>query len=206
MTAPTRRRAKREFRVHFAELSARDREELERIPVTSLARTQLDLAAGGTLAQVERNLRRAEELGVFDLGPLEDVLDRNGHHPGVGRLRKALAIYRPRTRLTRSGLEDAFLELIEKADLPLPATNYLVAGFELDAYWEAERFGVELDVFETHGTHLSFEEDRRRDDELLLLGIETIRITGPRFEAEPAAMIARVAAHLERRRREFRAA
>lgn len=108
VTAPTRRRAKREFRVHFAELSARDREELERIPVTSLARTQLDLAAGGTLAQVERNLRRAEELGVFDLGPLEDVLDRNGHHPGVGRLRKALAIYRPRTRLTRSGLEDAF--------------------------------------------------------------------------------------------------
>ena len=29
--------------------------------------------------------------------------------------------------------------------------NFNVAGFELDAYWEAERFAVELDVYETHG-------------------------------------------------------
>jgi hypothetical protein len=203
VTAASRRRAKRPFRIHFAELAARDRASVERIPATALPRTLLDLAGMGTPQMVTRNLRRAEELELFDLGAIEELLARAGGHPGAGRLREALDIYRPQPAFTRSGLEERFLELVAEAGLPRPATNYVVAGFELDAYWEAERFGVELDVYETHGSHASFEGDRRRDDELLLEGIETIRVTGPRLEREPDATIERVVAHLERRRREL---
>ena len=77
--------------------------------------------------------------------------------------------------------------------------NRFVAGHEIDAYWEAERFGVELDVYATHGSRLSFEEDRVRDDELLLAGIETTRVTGPRLDREPGTVIDSLRAHLARR-------
>lgn len=42
---------------------------------------------------------------------------------------------------------------------PVPAMNCNVAGMEIDAYWDAERFAVELDVYETHGTRAAFERD-----------------------------------------------
>ncbi len=38
-----------------------------------------------------------------------------------------------------------------------------------------------------------------RDDELLLAGIETIRVTGPRLDREPGAVVDSVRRHLERR-------
>lgn len=173
------------------------------IPVTSLARTKLDLAGFLSGPQLDRVLERSEASGSFDLTTLEDVVVRNKSHPGAGKLRRALAIYRPEPAFTRSGLERRFLELVREAGLPLPSMNLNVGGFELDAYWEPERFAVELDVYETHGTHLAFENDRWRQDDLLLDGIETIRVTGPRLDAEPRETIERIAAHLERRRRDL---
>ena len=90
---------------------------------------------------------------------------------------------------------------MKKAGLPAPAMNLNVLGYELDAYWEAERFAVELDVYETHGSHAAFERDRLRQEDLKLKGVEMIRVTGPRLDHEPAAIVARVAAHLGQRRR-----
>jgi hypothetical protein len=68
-----------------------------------------------------------------------------GRHPGVGRLRQALDIYRDEPAFTRSGLERRFLELVKTAGLPTPSMNFVVAGFELDAYWEPERFAAHLE-------------------------------------------------------------
>ncbi|MBS1886567.1 MAG: hypothetical protein JSU06_05190 [Actinobacteria bacterium] len=77
--------------------------------------------------------------------------------------------------------------------------NRFVAGHEIDAFWEEEGFGVELDVYGTHGSRLSFEEDRVRDDELLHAGIETTRVTGPRLDREPGAVLDSLRRHLARR-------
>jgi len=101
----------------------------------------------------------------------------------------------------RSNLEKRFRHLVIAAGLPRPQTNVAVEGYELDAYWEAEGFAVELDVYATHGSRRSFEADRERADDLLLAGIELIRVTDVRLEREPRETIARVAAHLARRRR-----
>ena len=38
-----------------------------------------------------------------------------------------------------------------------------------------------------------------RDDELLLAGIETTRVTGPRLDREPGAVIDSLRSHLARR-------
>lgn len=95
------------------------------------------------------------------------------------------------------GLEKRWLELVLAAGLPQPHMNYVEQGFELDCYWPEYRFVVELDVFETHGTHAAFERDRERQEELLLAGISMTRVTGARLEREPEKVIRRVARLLE---------
>ncbi|HEX5927811.1 MAG TPA: AbiEi antitoxin N-terminal domain-containing protein [Solirubrobacterales bacterium] len=200
LTAPTKRHGIGPARLHFAPLDARDRTEREVIPVTSLARTQLDLAATLPPGRIERVLERSEELQLLDLSSLEELLSRVTHHRGVRPLREALAIHRPDPTFTRSGLERRFLALVKTAGLPVPAMNRNVAGFELDAYWEAERFAVELDVFETHGTRAAFERDRLRQEDLLLAGIAVDRVTGPRLEREPQQVIERLQRLLAQRR------
>lgn len=96
------------------------------------------------------------------------------------------------------------MELVEKACLPTPSTGFNELGCELDVYWLEERFAVELDVYETHGTREAFEGDRLRQENLKLGGIEMIRVTGPRLDREPGEVIERVAVLLEMRRRELR--
>jgi very-short-patch-repair endonuclease len=115
-------------------------------------------------------------------------------------MREKLAVFRTDPAFTRSTLEKRFLAHVRTTTLPVPATNFGVAGFELDAYWGRERFAVELDVYETHGTHMAFERDRIRGEELLAIGIEMIRITGPRLDREPEEVMRRLGQHLERRR------
>jgi hypothetical protein len=204
VTAPTRRRAKRRFKVHFSSILAEeDRSLRDGIPVTALPRTLLDLAITARGDQLEGYLERAEERDLFDLAAVEALLTRCGGHRGRGRLAKALVIYRPDPAFTRSRFEKRFRRLVQAAGLPAPAANFNLAGYELDAYWPDLRFAVELDLFETHGSRAAFERDRRRQEELKLLGIEMIRITKPRLDQEPKAVLRNLTALLERRRHEL---
>jgi very-short-patch-repair endonuclease len=203
VTVPTSRRQRQPFRLHFAALAAEDRARRDGIPLTALPRTFLDQAASAHPAALDRMLERAEERGLFDLWAVKALLDRASGHPGAGALRRALAIYRQPVAFTRSGLEKRFVELVVAAKMPRPTMNTFVEGYELDAYWESERFAVELDVYETHGSHASFERDRLRQEDLKLRGIEMVRITGRRLEREPLAVIERVDALLHQRRRQL---
>lgn len=166
--------------------------------MTSSPRTLLDLAATVRFDWLERMVERSEELGLFDLHQVEDLLARTMGHHGHAPLRQAIALYRPYS-FTRSGLEKRFLELVIAAGLPQPRTNFVAHGFELDCCWPEHRFAVELDVFETHGTRAAFERDRERQEELLLAGIAMTRVTGPRLEREPEQVIERVARLLSER-------
>lgn len=204
VTAPTRRRAKRLFVVHFSSILAEeDRTVREGLPVTALPRTLLDLAIRSRPDQMDGYLERAEERDLLDLRAIEDLLARAGGHRGRGRLARALAIYSPDPSFTRSKFERRFRRLVEAAGLPAPSMNFNVAGFELDAYWPDLRFAVELDLFETHGSRAAFERDHVRHEELKPLGLEMIRITAPRLKREPRQVIGNLATLLERRRHEL---
>jgi hypothetical protein len=204
VTAPIRRRAQREFVVHFSSILApEDRREREGIPVTSVPRSLMDLAIRSQPQQLDRLLERTEELGLFDLHALQDVLDRAGGHRGRGRLRRALALYQPDPAFTRSRFEKDFRRRARRAGIPAPSMNFNAHGYELDAYWPDLRFAVELDLFETHGTRAAFERDHLRQEELKLRGIEMVRITRPRFQRDPDAVMRNLAALLERRRAEL---
>jgi very-short-patch-repair endonuclease len=172
------------------------------IPVTSISRTLLDLAAGLPRDRFERALEKSERLELFNLHSIQELLGRCGRHPGARRLRTAVTAYQPPT-FTHSDLERLFLELIRQAGLPRPSVNFFVAGYEIDMYWPRERFGVELDGFEFHRTRSAFERDRRRQEDLKLEGIEIVRLTWRRIEHEPDQVAHRLRALLRRRRAEL---
>jgi hypothetical protein len=190
-------------RIHRARrLESVDLQRVEGLPTTSVPRTLLDMAAAVAFERLEKLVERSEELELFDLRAVEELLARTMGHHGQGRLRRAISLYKP-SSFTRSGLEKRWLELVLAAGLPQPHMNYVEHGFELDCYWPEYRFAVELDVFETHGTRAAFERDHVRQEELKLLGVEMIRVTRPRLQREPEAVLRNLATLLERRRREL---
>jgi hypothetical protein len=138
VVAPVGRTRRRGLVLHRAShLHDEDRAEGDGVPVTSVARTLLDMAALLKLDRLRPMLRRSEELRRFDLRQVEAVLDRNRGHAGSGRQRRALVLYRP-PRFTRSGLERDFLSAVERAGLPDPVSGWVELGYELDVY------GIEL--------------------------------------------------------------
>ena len=177
VTAPIRRRAKREFRVHFSSILApEDRGGAGRDPghlrAADAARPRDSRAAGpgwtvcwsGRKSSSSSTSTRSKTCST---APAAIVV--------AGALRRALALYQPDPSFTRSRFERRFRRRVIAAGLPAPSMNFNVAGYELDAYWPDLRFAVELDLFETHGTRAAFERDRVRQEELKLLGIEMIR-------------------------------
>jgi hypothetical protein len=199
VTSPSPRARRPPIRLHRAsKLTEADRALHDGVPVTSVARTLLDQAALVSRRRLRRLLKRSEELGLFDLAAVHDVLGRNKGHRGTKRLRRAIALYEP-PPFTRSEFEDRFYEAVLAAGLPAPRVNFNLAGMEVDLYWPEHRFAVELDLFETHGTRESFEEDRLRREDLLLEGVGMTNVTGPRFAREPEAVLARLRRLLEER-------
>lgn len=205
VTTPVPRKRRGSVRIHRSEtLIDADRALEQGIPVTSVARTALDLAAVVRFRSLRRAIRRSEELEAFDLADFRSVLARNRGHRGASVLERAIDIYEP-PRLTRSELERELLALLERAGVPTPATAFNVAGYELDLYWPDLRFAVEIDVYATHGGHESFEEDRRRDEDLKLAGVELTRVTGRRLEREPQQVVDRIRRLLDQRRQQLTA-
>jgi hypothetical protein len=200
VTTPIPRKARAGVRLHRSRaLTQGDRARPDGIPATAVPRTLLDLAAAVRFPSLQRMLERSEELKLFDLGPVEALLDRTRGHHGWGRLRRAIALYEP-VPFNRSEFERRFVAAVVAAGMPRPATNFVEAGFELDVYWPEQRFAVELDVYATHGTRGAFERDRLRQEDLKLAGVEMTRVTDVRFYREPAAALDRVLALLEQRR------
>jgi len=179
-------------------LDQEDRALVDGIPVTSVARTLLDLAWKLRIDQLRRVLARAEDLKLLDLEAIHDVIERNRGHHGAKRLRFALATYE-RPIWTRSEFERRFVDRLLAAGLPRPATGWNEVGHEIDVYWPDRRFGVELDSFATHGNRAAFEADRERDLHFALARIETIRVTELQFHRDPATIVAGVQRLLARR-------
>ena len=171
----------------------------ERLPVTSVPRTLLDYAWTASQFRLELAIDRADRLDVLDPAAIDRILVEVRGHRGRGPLAKALTIYRE-SGFTRSGGEKKMLAVLADAGIRRPVVNNFIEGYELDFYWESERFAVELDSWEHHRSRRSFEEDRERQENLAMAGIETIRITGTRLKHEPRQVAQRIAMHLDRRR------
>jgi very-short-patch-repair endonuclease len=184
---------------HCPALRDDDIAETERLPVTGVARTLLDFASEADAFRLGRAIDQADRLDLLDLAAVDLTTEEIRGHRGRGPLLRAMTIYREKG-FTRSGGEKQMLAALADAGVRRPLVNNFIEGQELDFYWEAERFAVELDSWEFHRGRRSFEEDRKRQEGMAMANVETIRITGARLRREPRGVAMRIAAHLDRRR------
>jgi very-short-patch-repair endonuclease len=189
VSAPGRHRL-RGIEAHRMRLDPRDRTEHEDIPITTVARTLLDLAEVAPTPRLAKAVENAERMKLFDLGAVQDVLERSPGRHGHKQLRSLLSNY-TQAPMTRSELEEAFWEFLTEHKLPRPEGNALAAGiYEVDFLWQEPRVIAELDSWEFHRTREAFERDRERDIELHLAGYTVIRVTA-RMLTEDRARLAR---------------
>jgi hypothetical protein len=137
-----------------------DCEVLRGIPITSVARTLLDLAAHVSDRALARALREAVRLHLITVEGLAGGLGRYRRRRGSRRLAVALARYTglPVER-ARSGAEVRALEVLRAAGYPFPRLNIGIAGEEADLSWSRARLIIEIDG---GPFHLDVGEDARK--------------------------------------------
>jgi very-short-patch-repair endonuclease len=166
-----------------------DRALVDGIPVTSIARTALDLSEVVNRRQLDRLIEEAERRELFDLARFDELLERTRGRKGKRLLAQALIDYRPGPDWTRSDLEDEFLRQLRLAELPAPAVNNWVAGYEVDCVWFEQRAIVELDGGGFHDTTAARQRDPQRDLALQLAGYVVMRVRDTRLERDPAGVM-----------------
>ena len=173
-------------------LERRDVRRRNGIPVTSPARTILDLAATMDDLELEAALTAALRRNLVRRSHLGDVMERHPRSKGVGRLR-ALLDQPQSLHDTRSKYERKLLKLLELAELPVPITNTYVAGKLVDGFWPDLKLVLEFDGWRYHRARDRFENDRLRDQHLTVAGHQVIRVTGRQIDHTPYALVARIA-------------
>jgi very-short-patch-repair endonuclease len=194
VTVPDRKtRGRPGIRVHRSHLHPTDMTRKDGIPVTSPARTLLDLATTLGPRDLARATEEAQVQRRVSTHSLTEQFKRYPQHRGTAALRKAL---RTDPALTRSEAERRFLELIRAARLPEPEANTQLQGYEVDFLWREAALIVEVDGYAFHSSRSSFERDRGRDATLAGGGWRVVRFTWWQIVEEPEAVIARLAAAL----------
>jgi hypothetical protein len=144
------------------------------IPVTTVARTLVDLAGEFSLDALARACHEAGVLHRTTPGEVDAVLARRPNSPGAGKLRVILHGDSP---VTLSELEKRFLQLLRQAGFPLPQTNRAAGGRRVDCRWPEQRLTVELDSYRYHHSRHAWEQDRCREREARARGDEFRRYT-----------------------------
>lgn len=169
------------------------------LPVTSPARTLLDIAVSATDRQLEVAFDRAIVERIVRPAHIADLLDRAGGHQGRGRLRALLANEGGGTTITASQREEWMLALVRRAGLPLPQVNAPFGRYRIDFYWPEAQFAVEVDSHRFHSSRYRFERDRRKDNALRRANIEVMRIVDSEIKDRSHGLVADVTRELTKR-------
>ncbi len=174
-------------------LEPRDRAKFEGIPVTTPARTLLDLAAVLEYRVLRGAVRRAEGLHRASPAQLEEVLDRLRPRRGARRL---AAIVATGPAPTNSKLEDLVLELVLAGGLAHPDLNkpLVLDGRRVvpDFRWPEQRLVIEADGAAWHDGKVAREEDAARQALLEAHGERVLRVTWRQVVDQPQRTLTRI--------------
>ena len=175
-------------------MRAVEKGDVDGLPVTSVARTCLDMAARVHPGTLDDMLEAAEQDGTFDLTAFVAVRKRG--RKGSAALKRALQRYEP-TGWTRSRLERKAIRELRRAGVRVKGVNVWIpeAAQEVDLLLEHDVV-VEIDGGVVHGTTAAKIRDPQRDTRLQIAGYATIRIPEHRLVHEPATFVADVEALL----------
>jgi very-short-patch-repair endonuclease len=167
--------------------------KLDGIPISTATRTIVDLAATVSARELEQALAQALALRLTTRTKLERALGGANGRRGTALLGELL---HGQAALTRSEAEERLLGLVRRAQLPEPATNARIAGFEVDFLWRAAKLVVEMDGYAYHADASAFEKDRQRDFVLTATGLRVVRVTWKQLVQQPEVVLARLAQSL----------
>ena len=203
VTAPAAGRRQRPgIRLHTTTALPRaDRQVLDGIPVTSVARTLLDIAEVLSPPWLRLAVEAAERRDRLDLNEVHALLYRSYGRHGLKPLSAILAEVAERegeAPWTQSQKEDHMLALCRKNGVPEPRCNVIVHGFRVDFRWPEHGLVVEVDSWHWHRSHAKFESDRREDATMQLAGEAILRPTQRLLTHNPDKAVAEIMAMLER--------
>ena len=181
-----------------------DVSDLDGIPITTVPRVLVDLAARTAPDDLARLCHEGWINHRTKPGHVERCIARNPRKPGIRKLRLALG-----ADVLLSELESGFLKLLRRHRIPLPRTNIDHQGDKVDCHWPQFGLTVELLSYRFHASRQAFERDvarRRRSNHLAYTwgdvferGDATIADLRPRLgqaarsTAHPASSTARAA-------------
>jgi very-short-patch-repair endonuclease len=159
------------------------------IPVTTPARTLLDLADVLPRRALARAVHEAEVQRLVDHRQLRDQVERCRGRRAAAILAALLA---DGPAPARSDLEDRAIELFAQHGLPKPRSNVRVEGIEVDFLFADARLIVETDGDRYHHTHFARRNDADKQARLEAAGYRVIRLTWDQVTKRPAQTAARI--------------
>jgi hypothetical protein len=170
-----------------ARLGTRHTTSRQMIPVTTPARTLVDLAGSLSDTELDDHLSAARRHRCFDPRDIRNVMLDLPNRKGTGRLAERMELFEGSEGIPRSELETRFLRLCSDGGLPLPEADLQINSRFVDFYWHDQRLIVEVDsrTFHLH----RFEEDRSRDLTHLVNGYRTVRVTDRMMKKEPGRLV-----------------
>ncbi len=169
-TANANGRGRPGIHAHQAVLAPNERWTFRGIPVTSPARTLVDLAHElDDEDELTRAVREAQYRKLFHLASMELAVR--------SRPSRLISVVLEDLSPTRSPLEDNFLkEVVKRHRLPPPLCQQKVEGFTVDFLWPAARLIAEADGA-NHRLPAVRQDDNVRDNILGLAGYLVLRFT-----------------------------
>lgn len=188
--------------VRTSDLVRSDTTTVRSIATTNATRTLLDLAATTNPEGLRRSVDRAIRLGLTHPDRLVArflELARPGRS-GVTVARRVLGDLDRDLRLVESDLESMLLRLLRTAGLPPPVLQHPVSigarRYRIDLCYPQALLAIEADGFAAHGGRSAFEDDRARQNDLVLAGWRVLRFTWRQICREPEWVVDQVRAAL----------
>lgn len=203
LTVPPNRNRAGPGLVHRGALPVADVTLVDAIPVTTPARTLIDLAAVVPADDLEEALDDALRRGLVSIRRMRwrlDELARRGR-PGVTAIRRLLEARDPSMAIPESVLERRLLRTLRGSGLPAPVLQHEIRiGGRLiaivDFAYPDVRLAIEADGFRWHAGRRRFDHDRERRNQLTLLGWRIIHVTWTDLVHRPATVTAAIATAL----------
>ncbi|MGZ4212306.1 MAG: DUF559 domain-containing protein, partial [Actinomycetota bacterium] len=190
--------------VHRNRLLAVDTTTIDRIPVTTPARTLIDVGSICPREVVEEALDDALRRGMVSIPRVRwriAEIGENGRRRGISVMR-SLVDARDMPGVPQSVFETRLLRTLERAGLPRPALQHHVRdGTRLiavvDFAFPAELVAIEADGYKWHSGRAHWEHDRTRRNRLTPLGWRVVHIMWSDLLHQPQAVIDSIRRTLE---------
>jgi hypothetical protein len=159
------------------------------IRVTTVARMLVDLSDDRTAHQLANVIHEAGFRNRFSLEATRRAMTRANGRRNLHVLDQAIGLYLSGSAGTRSGLEDAFLSLLQFAGISEPLVNTHLHDEEVDCHWPDRMLVVEVDG-PGHERPAAKRADARRDRKLRASGYDVVRFTDVEIERRPEDVLA----------------